>query len=419
MKIRMIGFKLIKKFFVFILVVFTGYLVNAQEKIDTIKIDHSQRNEPDTVVNVDIHPQDSPEDRGFLIESKDMKSSLRIRGSIRLNGGFDLNGLQTKSTFSTYDIPVGDANIDEVRFFMNINQTRLGLEASKETPVGDAFMRIEIDFMGSNNVPRLRHVYGSTKRFLVGQTWSVFGDVSSLPNTVDLDGPNSAVAERTVQIRYNNYMKGDISWAVSIESPNPDISYPDSVQIEPAFQSFPDVATRFKKHIQRGHFQVAGILRSINGKDVEGETSYLAGFGLLLSGHIKTNKKVELLFQGFAGKAISRFINGITGRGLDVIYSPDTDKFETLGSGGGFISFGYTWKPLLYSQFTAGSIKIFNKTYQPDDAMSFSYYFSGNLFWDTKAGTRTGIEYSWGRRTNKDFQHGNANRISFIFFYDF
>ena len=121
---------------------------------------------PDTATIMDVHPQDSPENKGILIESKDGTTNLRIRGSIRLSGAYDLNGLQSRATFSTYDIPVGEANSDESRFFMSINQSRVGLEAAKQTHIGDVFMRMEMDFMGANSVPRLRHIYGSTGNWL-------------------------------------------------------------------------------------------------------------------------------------------------------------------------------------------------------------------------------------------------------------
>lgn len=64
----------------------------------------------------DVHPQDSPEHRGFIIRSDDDKSELRLRGSVRLHGVFDLNGLQNQNLFQVYDIPVGDANKTEPRF---------------------------------------------------------------------------------------------------------------------------------------------------------------------------------------------------------------------------------------------------------------------------------------------------------------
>jgi len=112
--------------------VFMGHYTNAQNKNTGSPVENTENQIPDSLQTVDVHPQDSPEDRGFLLISKDKKSSLRLRGSVRLNGGYDLNGLQTKATFSTYDIPVGDANNNEIRYFMSINQTRLGLKPRKK-----------------------------------------------------------------------------------------------------------------------------------------------------------------------------------------------------------------------------------------------------------------------------------------------
>lgn len=87
----------------------------------------------DTTKLQDAHPQDSPEERGFLIVTADQKSQLRIRGSLRVNGAYDFRGLQSVDVFSTYDIPVGDANSADPRFFMSANQTRLGLEVTSDT----------------------------------------------------------------------------------------------------------------------------------------------------------------------------------------------------------------------------------------------------------------------------------------------
>lgn len=192
-----------------------GIAVNQDETILDIDADSLQAQ--------DIHPQDSPENKGFLILTTDGRSSLRIRGSIRINGIYDMNGLQSKSTFSTADIPVGDDNVFEPRFQLFANQTRFGIEAKKYiSRVGDVNMRIEGDFLGDGNTFRLRHAYGQNDNFLIGQTWSTFSDVSSLPQTVDLDGPNSSCAERTIQVRYTTNFMDDYVFSLGFEAPYTD-----------------------------------------------------------------------------------------------------------------------------------------------------------------------------------------------------
>ena len=367
----------------------------------------------------DVHRQDSPEERGFLISSPDNQAELRIRGSVRVNGAYDFNGLQDQDLFSTFDIPTGVSNVDEPRFFMSANQSRIGIEATKVTKIGETFMRIETDFRGQTNSLRLRHAYGSLNHFLLGQTWSTFGDVASIPLTVDLDGPNSGVAERTVQIRYTKDVTEDFLWAVSAESPSPEFSVPDSLGLQPPFQSFPDLIGRFRKYGDWGHLQLAGVFRSIALRDTSTLLTYEVGYGGLLSGHMELTPSNEIFFQIVAGVGISRFITALTGRGLDVVYNPASGQFETLPVLGGFLSYGHTWRPHLNSYFTAGLTNIINKNFQPDDAFSFSSYISGNLFWDVASGMRVGIEYSWGRREDKNSASGTANRFSFIAYYDF
>jgi hypothetical protein len=305
---------------------------------------------------------------------------------------------------------------------MSANQTRIGIEALRWTTIGDAFIRIEGDFLeqgSAGNLFRLRHAYGKLNAFLAGLTWSTFGDVASLPQTVDLDGPPSSVSERTVQIRYSKHVTEDLRWAASVESPNPDINTPDTIRLEPAFQSFPDVVGRIRKYGDFGHTQIAVIVRSISVKDTEGNTEYLAGFGGLLSGTMVLTPENNIFYQVVYGSAISRHIGGLTGRGLDVVYNPDTGKYETLTTIFGFVSFAHNWKENLSSNFTIGMINARNKDFQPDDAFSFSGYGSINLFWEATAGSRVGAEYSYGRKQNKDGSNGDANRLAFIIYYDF
>lgn len=374
--------------------------------------------ELDTLKAQEYHPQDSPVDRGFLIVTSDGTSELRIRGSIRLTGINDYNGLQSQANFSTYDIPVGEANKAEPRFMMDAGQTRFGIEATRETGIGDVFMRLEGDFVGVERF-RLRHAYGMTEFFLIGKTWSTFGDVQSIPLTIDLDGPNSSVAERTVQIRFRNEVSNTLSWAIALESPNVGISTPDSLQLEPVYQSFPDIVGRVGVRRTWGHLHLSAIVRSITVKDVRNEIQYLTGYGGLVSGSIRLGGNNRLFFQAVAGDAISSFIAALANAGLDAVFNPLTQKFETVRSMGGFLSVYHSWTDALVSHLTFGITNVVNEGYQGGEEFNTSQYVSANLFWDVAAGTRAGVEYSWGRRENKNGSDGTANRLSFIASYDF
>jgi hypothetical protein len=371
----------------------------------------------DTSAVEEFHPQDSPEDRGFLILASDGESSLRFRGSIRVNGGYDFGGLQQVFKFSPFDIPVGEGNTTEPRFFMQANQSRLGLEAITETHLGQAFMRIEGDFLGDPDHFRLRHAFGSLAFVLAGMTWSTFGDVESLPLTVDLDGPNSSVAERTVQIRYGKSLFAHWKWNLAIEAPTPELSLPENV--EPAFQRFPDVITRMRSSRNWGHLQLACVLRSITVRDTTGQLQDLVGYGGLLSGKLNFGSQNGFLFQLVAGQGVSRYITGVTGRGLDAIYNPNTGSYEVVGSRGGFVSIMHRWSQKTVSYLTTGLIQLESLEFQPPDAFSLSRYLSANVFWDVTPGVRQGLEFNWGLRQNNNGEQGRASRLSFIIYYDF
>ncbi len=371
----------------------------------------------------EAHPQDSPVNRGFLIRTTDGHAELRIRGSVRLNGIIDFKGLQSQATFNTYEIPVGEASSNEVRYQMYGGQTRLGLEATHKASFGDIFTRVETDFLGASNTLRLRHAHASVYRFLFGHTWSTFADLTAIPLTVDLDGPNGSVSERTVQIRYSSHLTEGMSWDVSIESPNLEITISDSLQTESTFQSFPDVIGRLRRSGEWGHIQVAGVIRSIstNASGLTHNEAARVGYGLLVSGRIYLGgeKPHRMLFQLVGGRAISRYISTLARKGLDVVYDPVTGSINLIPTFGGYLSYARQWASSLLSYVTVGFVRLGNVEAQSGDSFRFSRYISGNVFWDVAPGTRLGAEYSWGLRENKDRSHGTASRISFILMYDF
>lgn len=369
---------------------------------------------------VDAHPQDFDPNEGLFISTHDGEMQLRISGSIRVNGVMDLNGLQRADTFDTFSIPVGDANTTDLRVSLSASQTRYGFELTRSTRAGEAFLRLESDFRGGGNRPRLRHAYGTIAGALVGQTWSTFGDIASLPRTVDFDGPNSSVAVRTVQLRYTRNLWGRYRIAVAAESPQPEIARDDSLAaaLSETFQANLDGAARLRVSSPAGHVQIAGILRTIDVRTLAQERDTVTGFGVLLSGEYKAGARNRILFQLVGGEGISRFITALQGRGLDVIFDPESG-FEALASRGGYVAFSHAWNPRLSSTLIAGVVDVKNKDFQPDGAFNLSQSLSANLMWDVASGTDLGVEYSWGRRRNKNGEDGTANRVSFITYFDF
>jgi DcaP outer membrane protein len=400
-----------------LLLILSGFGLFSQDsnrtKRDTIKTKRdSVKIKRDTTTIYDQHPQDAPVSTGFYIYAPDSVSYLKLYGSIRLNGAYDIGGLQTKQTFSTYDIPT-DEEVTEGRFFMSPYQTRLGMEIKLATSIGDVNMKLESDFLGANNNFRIRHAYGVISRFLLGQTWSVFGDPSSIPNTVDQDGPNSSVSERSIQLRYQP-KEAFYNWVLAIESPNPDIEQPDSTQLEPVFQTFPDISSRFLIKDTWGHVQLAGIFRSITVRNIDGSLKILAGYGGLFSGKIIFSRKFLTNYQVVGGNGIARYIKGLTGKGQDVIYDDENNTNVLLPVTGGYVSVSYQWTKSITTDLNVGMLRVYNKDFQDGKSFKRSSYASANVFFTVTQGSRIGVEYSFGTRINKDDSFGTASRISFV-----
>jgi hypothetical protein len=367
----------------------------------------------------DEHPQDAAEDVGFLFETPDKRGQLRLRASIRLNGAYDFNGLQDTDAFDTYLIPVGQDVSEQARFFLQATQSRIGFELSRATSGGLVFGRIEADFRGEGDSFRLRHAFGRYRRVLAGQTWSTFSDLDALPVTVDFEGPPSATTVRSPQVRYTATASDSTIWAVAIEAPKADISSPDSSQA--AFQGFGDVTARARLSSDWGHLQISAVFRSLTANDSAGKADFLPGLGAMLSGKSQVSPVDAFLFQFIGGLAISRYLGSLGGKGLDLIYNPNTGKFERVLSYGGFI----TWNRQqllgmnLETNVTGGVLGVQNRTFQPGDAYRASQYVSANVFWRFTDGGRCGVEASWGRRENRDGESGTASRISFAAYFDF
>ncbi len=362
----------------------------------------------------------SPNNAGFIITNLGKWAEIRIYGSMRLAGAYDLNGITNANSFSTYDIPVGEESTNQARFYMAPFQSRLGLEVTRTGLLKNFRIKIETDFLGPENGLRLRHAYVETGNFIIGQTWSTFTDVNSVPQTVDIDGPNSSVQLRTVRIRYANMIwKNKFQYIVSLESPDPDVGLPDSLSESIPSQFLPDVAGKLIHSYAEGYLSFCGIVRGITVKNSPTSIDQIFGFGLLLAGVYDLDTENKFQFQGVFGKAISRFITALTGKGLDLVYNPGTQSFEATKAFGLLGSYSHKWRSDMSSAFTVGMVGIINKDYEPPDAFSQSWYYSGNIFWNALLGVRLGLEFSQGRRINKDGNFGRATRIGFIFYADF
>lgn len=374
----------------------------------------------DTLRSKDIHPQDSPENSGLIIESKDKKLSIRFYGSARVFGSYDFNGLQGGTGFSLGEIPVKEEDKNEETFYMTANVTRLGLEVKRKTLIGNTLIRVETDFNGPDNKFRIRHAYGQTSHFIIGQTWTNFSDIETLPLTVDVDGPPTAVTTRPVLLKY--YLDFDPGWRfrVSIESPSVVIYVPDTVSIEAVSQNYPAAATNIKKDWKAFQIKTAGVINPISVRNLSGDRSSLLGKGALLSMNAEFSSSTSLKFQGIYGEGIASYLNLADNSAYDVVLDPSNGEYQLTTCYGGFAAFNQVFfNDFLDIDLVYGLVKLNMEDYFPDYSFKAGQYFAVNGFFSTPEGFRLGVEYTFGNKKTKNGKSGDANRFAFTFYYDF
>jgi len=363
-------------------------------------------------------PLDIGQDRGLYIVADEGKLQMRILGSVRFSAFYDSKNLLSKNSFSTFDIPTGNANIYIGNYYNSLGFSRIGFEITRKTTKGDFFIRIESDFAGINNNYRIRHAYGKYGNFLVGQTWSLLTNVSSLPSTVDPTGADGSINIRTPQMRYSKIISKKLRGSIALEYSLPDLIMHDSIDM--AFvQTIPNITARIHGIGKLGSVQLSSILAPITGINPDGNKNTSFGYGVSLSGTLEMDHNDQLLFQATYGNSIAHFLNPFRNNGQDMAYDPATSKFSGLDVVGGFLSYGHIWPKDISSYLSVGIASITNRNFQPGSDFDFSYSISGNSFWKIVEGLRIGLEYIYGERFNIDGSRGNASRLWALFYYDF
>jgi hypothetical protein len=417
-----IGYDMKNLLTVFILFLSIAAFAQESDSVKTMISSNAQADQfkADTLVKQEVSPLDIGDDRGLYILTKDGKMQLRILGSVRFSILYDFIDFPTKKTFNTYYIPTGIDNVVVPNFYSSLSQSRLGFEVNRMVDDKNVFIRLESDFNGANGQFRIRHAYGQIGKFLVGQTWSLFSNVSSLPATVDGNGPTGSVTLRTPQARYSGTNRKVTHWAAAMEYSRPDLNFQDfDTTGMSAVQMIPDFTARIEREGVLGAVQLSAVITTISLQDQNGKVRSSFGIGGSLSGTIDFTDKHKVLYQATYGRSISHFITTFGGTGTDAIYNPETGEIESINSFGGFLSYGWNWTKNISTNVSGGYANLSNKEFQPENAYHQSMSLSLDSFWNIIDGARLGLEYVYGQRWDKDETTGNASRLWALFYYDF
>lgn len=391
----------------------------ARAHVSYNKTDSTQFQQDTTrTLHTDVSPLDIGSNRGIFILSANRMLQLRILGSVRARFNYSDQELPDEQTFNPYEVPT-DIHTLSPNFYAGLQQTLLAFEVTRRTKKGgDIFIRIEGDFNNSGAGYRIRHAYGQIGGLLVGQTWSLFNNVSYQPAIVSRDGPVGGSSGRTPQIRYSQKFHKNMGWSAAVEYSSPDFDIPDSINAT-LLQVIPDFTARYSYQTDKVSFRVAAVISTISGRVDSSAISYSFGFGGSFSGWVKIKNHGRIYLSVTSGKAISHFIDVFDKKGEDISYNSKNKKFTALVSTAGYLAYSHNLPKDFSASLSFGMAAITNQDFQHDDTYSYGYNASLNVFWVPVDGARIGLEYANGQRFDKGGARGMANRISILLYYDF
>lgn len=354
----------------------------------------------------------------FIFFNQKKNFLFGMGGYIQVSGVYDFNGVQNYTYFTTSTIDMKGKQAG-ASFNINPNQSTIFFKLIGNTDVGRLVAYMNMQFVGPNQTPQLQQAFIKFKGFTIGQAWSTFGDLSATPNTIDLEGPSSAILVRQPMVRYTYNFTKHLQASLAAEYVVPSYTLTNSTaQIR---QKAPDVPLSVRYQFKDGsHLQVAGVMRYLNYKDLVTERDrFVTCWGVNMSGSINITKKLSFMFQGLYGSGISNYVQDVSGIDYDLMPREQSGKLGAPTNWGGYGAFCYQWTSRLQSNIMYSYNRLENIGEMPGDTYKYAQYATANILWNFSEYGQTGIEFNFGRKNEFNKEYGNANRINTMVRYNF
>lgn len=320
-------------------------------------------------------------------------------------------------------IPVGGDD-EGTDLNAHVKQSRVNFGTDTILEGGDKLMtRFEIDFYGSalgdqrisnTYAPVVRHAYVQWRNWLVGQTWSNFMDVATLPEAADFIGTTDGTTfVRQPQVRFT---KGGFS--LSLENPETTITpFGGGARITTDDSTLPDLTARYAWKGTWGHMAVAGLVRELayetTGAGAIDDSTMSAAFSLSGKFNLGKDDIRWMLLGGNLGRYVA--LNFANEAVLDA-----NGELEAIDGYAGFIAYRHMWTPKLRSTLSYAMEEYDNDTdLTGTSANKSSDSWTINLFYSPIPKLDIGAEY---RRANRELESGvdgDLDRLQFTTKYSF
>jgi hypothetical protein len=318
-----------------------------------------------------------------------------------------------------------DFHAKETRLFMK-TETDFG------EGIGKVGSYVEFDFIsgvvsGNENVtnaynPALRRAFMTYGNWLVGQEWTTFLNLGSIPETLDFVAwpSEGTVFGRQPMIRYTS---GGL--AIALENrettvlPNGGVT-PLTPIVATGDGVLPDVTVRFGFKAGPADLAVAGVLRQLTIDNPAPATPTAdddeVGAGVSLSGKIGFGSD-DLRFMFTTGEGIGRYV--ALGTSTDAVVDASGD-LEAIGVTAGFLAYKHAWTGKWRSTFTASTFQADNDVALTGTGVTKSVTsFSANLLYSPTPKLTFGGEFRRAERENEANADGTLDRLQFSSKYAF
>jgi DcaP outer membrane protein len=359
-----------------------------------------------------------PKYRGFIpIPNTD--ALIKFNAKPRVDMMEDNRNSGNGDRFVTATIPVaGDPTQGGGEHFnMTAKGSSLSLDVQAPNMPGNFRFYYNNDFFGSGTGMsyRLKQLYGQIFNVTVGFTYSIFEDPDVWPDTVDFEGPNSAIFARQATARYMLPLGDKWQLNFGVEQPASEIDNVGANANASGVNHWPDGGVNIRwEDAKLGHVQLAAILRDVGSTSPTTGRQDVLGWGLNLSTSLNVFKADSVQGQITCGQGIFHFAN---------------DNFTYAGFNGGDAAFnnagqlnpltyvapmvGYThkWSDRFRSTGTFGYVNLQNEQAQTAAAYHQTYYVSGNLVWQMRQRLSVGFECLYGSKDDAGGATGDVWRL--------
>jgi hypothetical protein len=346
---------------------------------------------------------------------------LKIGGYFKTDFIYDLKPAGNTDSFIPSSIPIPTV-VGVNNSTVSVRPTRLSLDFRvPTTKVGEVRFYLEGDLFGTNaTTPRLRHAYAQVRNILLGQTFSNFMDPDGFPDTLDFQGPNGMVSIRNPQLRYGFALSPSTTFYISIEKPSSDVTFKTPQFSSQPNAPSPDGTVRLREEFNRGHFQIAGLFRSIAAFLPDGRTDSVFGWGLNVSAGVKTFGKDNVILAVAAGHGISRYLQDTSGLGIDAEpASGASPHLQATPAVGVEAAYQHYWRKTLRSSAVYSYAAVNNTGLSALTTYNHGTYTGVNLIWNPFGSVNVGAEYLYGWAMEQNGLKSNAPRIQFSAKYSF